>query len=215
VVVIIGGVFGGSAPTLNTNAGSTYSSTLQRIGQNLGDLTGQQTNQYQGDQANANRANNAYSQYLQTDPSTYTYNAQQIAGAERGASEGAQAAKANLSSDLASRGIGANSSMAVGGLSAVDQGLAANDANIRAQQAEANINRRAQNLEANSNLWGGLAGNDYSRATSTAGQQAGIESGLLSEADQLAMDKYNQQVAQNNASNSLWGSLAGAAATAF
>jgi hypothetical protein len=207
----MGGVFGG-APTLNTNAGSQYTSTLQNIAGNLGNLYGQQQGQYQTDQANQNRAANAYSQYLQSNPATNTYNAQQIASAERGASEGAQAAKANLSADLARRGISPNSSMGVGGLASINQGLAENNANIQNQNAINNENRYQQNLATNAGLWGNLAGQDYGRATSTAGQQAGIEGNLMSEADQMALDQYNQQVVQNNANSALWGSLAGAAA---
>jgi len=217
----MGGLFGGGGhqPTLNTGAGSTYSSALQNIGGQLGNLYNQLGNQYQGNQANATSAANAYSQYLQSDPATQSYNAQQIAGAERGAQEGAVRAKAMLSSDLAQRGISPNSSMGVGGLSSIDAALAANNANIQNQNAIRNQERRGQNLATNAGLWGNLANTSLGQGQQVLGQQTGINQGLLSEADQMALQQYNAQMQayEQNQQNqdALWGSLANAAATAF
>lgn len=210
----MGGLLGKS-PSLNTSGGDTYRSILSKIGGSYGDMFNQANGQYQQSNANDQRAQNALSQYLMTDPATDTYNAQQVAGAERGASEGAVSAQANLDQTLAARGIAPDSSMGVGGAASIQAQLAGNHANILAQQAQANENRRASNLAENANLWSGAAGTDFGRATGALGSQAGIASGQLSEQDQLDMDEYNQKVAQQNANTAFWGQLASAGVGAW
>lgn len=210
----MGGLLG-SGPSLDTSAGDTYRSTLSRIGNNFGDMYSQQAGQYQGDAANQNRAANAYSQYLQQMPGTSTQDALYTARAENGMSEAGQNAKAHLSEDLARRGISPNSSAGVGGLSSIDSALAANHANVLANNAQRNQDLMRSNLAQNADLWNNLAGNSFARADSAAGQQAGIANGQLSEADQQALAKYQGKLQNQASQNALWSSLANAGAAAF
>lgn len=206
--------FGGGAPSLNTNAGSAYSNTLANLGTQFGNMGQTAAGQYASTQPQAIDAAKAYSNFLTQGP-TGQFNAQQTANAEKGANEGATAATAQLDQNLASRGISPASSIGVGGQAAIEEGLAANNATVQANNAWRNTEQRGQDLATNANLWSGLASNGFGDATTAYGQEAGINSGLLSNANELAIDKYNQQVAANNAQDALWGSVAGAAGTAF
>jgi hypothetical protein len=210
----MGGVLGGS-PSLDTGGGDTYRSTLQRLGYNLGDMYNQGMSQFGTDNAALQKGATAYGQYLLSDPGTQQNNAMYTANAERFAGQGAQRATANLEQNLAARGIPINSSAGVGGLASIQQGMAENNANIQAQNAIRNQDIKQQNLGKYVDLESGLASGDYSRANNALGQQAGINQGLLSEADQLAMDKYNQEVAQQNAQAAFWGDLGSAGINAW
>jgi hypothetical protein len=180
-----------------------------------GNLGSQAQGNYQNAQANNVGATNRLSQYLTSDPATNTYNAQQVSNAEQGANLGYQREGAQLDQSLAQRGMGPSSAAAVGGRVAMANAQAANNAGIQNQVAQNNINRQAQNLAANQGLWNGQQGQYFGQAGDALGQQAGVNSGLLTNATNLAENTYNQQVAQQNAQDQLWGSLAGAAGTVW
>lgn len=207
-------MFGGS-PSLNRGRGDVYRSVLSRIGGDYGDMYNQANSRYQGNQAQADRATTALSDYLTSDQATNPYNAEQTAKYEQGASEGAAAAQANLSQELASRGMGPSSSAAVGGAASINAAQLANHANVQARIAQENEARHQGNLETNANLLSGVANTDYGRATGALDNQAGINSGLMSEEDELSMDEYNQKVAQQNAQAQFWASLGSAGINAF
>lgn len=205
----------GSSPTLDRGRGDVYRSVLARIGGNYDDQYNQANGRYQGNQANADRATTALSDYLTSDPATNPYNAAQTARYEAGASEGAAQAHAQLSQQLAQRGLGPSSSAGVGGAASIVNAQMANHANVQARIAQDNEARHMGNLEANANLLSGVANTDYNRANGAIGNEAGIENGLMSEEDQLALQEYNAKNAQNNANTTFWGNLASAGIDAF
>jgi hypothetical protein len=208
----LGGLFGGS-PSLNTGPASTYMSTLNGIGNGLASQANQSGQQLGTFNANDLSALNAYSNYLTSNPATQQYNAQQTANAEQGASEGAQKATAGFEQSLAERGISPNSSVGVGGLASIDEGLAANNANVQAQVGEQNQQQHAANLGQNAALWSGAQGTAFGQNAQTTGQEANLYSGLVSDADQMAMQQYQQQVAQQNGQLGFLGQLGSTAAT--
>lgn len=206
----------GSGPSLNTNAGDTYRSTLNNIGSQYGNIFNQQNGMYQGDQANANRADTAYLQYLNSDQATNPYNAQQVAKATQNDASNAARATANTDASLAQRGVGgAGSSAAAGAAAAISEGLAANNTNAANMVAQENIAQHNQNLGTAANFANGVAGQDFGRATGALGDQAGINTGLMNNADQIAMDKYNEEVARGAAQDQFWGALGSAGINAW
>lgn len=209
-----GGIFG-SAPTLNTGQANTYLSTLGNISSNLGQQANAANTQYNGFNTNDVSALNNYSNYLSQNPATQQYNAQQTANAEQGANEGAAHATANLDQSLAQRGISPNSSEGVGGLASIQEGLAANNANIQAQEGEQNQQQHAQNLNTLANLWNGASNTAFDRGNTLQQQQGALNQNMFSDADQLAMQQYQQQEQQQQSADSFLSGIGGLAANYF
>lgn len=204
------GIFG-KGPKLDLGPANTYMSTLGNIANRLGSQYDATSQDYSADNARNRTAINEYSRYLMADPATDQYNAEQTANAERYAANGAARATAGFQQQLAQRGINPNSSIGVGGLANIQQGLAANNANIQAQIGEDNRRQHGVNLATNANLWNATAGNSFNRANTLSTQQAAIDGNLLSEADQMAMQKYQDEIAQQASSNQFLSTLGTAA----
>lgn len=208
-------IFGGGSPAPNFNAAQGYMSGSQAISQGLAPAGGMAANNYGLTSAANQNAINNYSQYLMSNPATESYNAGQVANAEKGASQQAQGAQANLDQQLASRGISPNSSAGVGGLASIDQGLAANNAQIESQVGQANIARHQANLATNANLMSAANQQAYGQDLGFAGQRASINQGLTDASTQQAMDTYQAQLAQQQANNAMYGAVGNAASMAF
>ena len=211
----MGGVFG-STPSLDTGGGDVYRSVLKKIGGQYGDIYNQANGAYKGDDAAMRRAVDEYSRYLTDDPATNAYRAHQVGQAEAGASEAAQAAQAHLDQTLAERGVGGpGSSAATGGAASIAANLAANHTNVLAQNAWQNQLMRDRNLATNANLRSGLADTDFSRMTGALGQEAGINSGLLQDANQIAMARLQAQLQAQGQQAGFWGNLGSAGINAW
>jgi len=211
---LFGGLFGGS-PTLNTGSTQPYTSALNSIANNFGSQGKAAQDQYGQFNTNDTNALNALSSYYTTNPATQQYNAEQTANASEAARVGAERAKAGLSMDLANRGIDPNSSAGVGGLTAIANQQASTNANIQAQQAQENERQHAQNLADNANLWNGAASTAFGRTNTLQNQQAGLEQQGFSNADQLAMQQYQQKLQQQQAEEGLASGLFNTAANIF
>ena len=204
----ITGLFGGggSPPSINWGPSNTYMNALQSLGYNIGGQSSLAQNNYNSANAGANNAIANYSKYLTTNPGTDQADAEAIAKAEQGASEAGVKAKANLSQDLAQRGVSPGSSIGVGGMANIDESLAANDANIRAARGEQETAQHNANLATNAELLSNAANTQFGRYDTLTGQQVGIDQGLLSAADAQAIQQaeYANQQYQQQQANREW-----------
>ena len=207
----LGAIFGGPAPSLNFSSVQPYTSALNSIAGSYGRTAataGGNYNLY-------NNANNAaiqqYANYLQQNPATNQTNAGYIAQAEQGSQVAGQQAQGQLDQQLAQQGIAPNSSAGIGGAASIKQGLAANDANIRAQLANANIAQQNQNKASLVNLETGATNNAFEQMMGAQGAQQGVNENLESTANQQALEQYNAAQNAQQQQQAYWDAIGNAA----
>lgn len=205
----------GSGPQVNTNQAQGYMGTLSTLANEAGSGYNAAQNQFAGNNAGWQKALNQYSNYLSTNPATQQFNATQVANAEAGANEGAERATANTESNLAQRGISTNSGIAAGALANVQEGLAANNANVQNQVGQANIARYGQNMANLAGLWNGAANTSFSQANTLGNDAARDNQDLYGDSLQLANINYQNQQNKANQQAALYGTLAKTLAGAF
>lgn len=208
------GLFG---PTPHFDAGATqpYTSALNSIATGFGSQGRAAQDQFGQFNANDVNALKALSNYYKSNPATEQYNAEQTANASQAARDAAAAGTAQLDRNLAARGISPNSSMGVGGLAAINNQQISTNADIQAQQGERNQELHAQNLAADANLWNNAANTEFGRANTLQNQQAGLEQQGFSNADTLAMQRYQEQLQRQQGEEALAGGLFDTAANLF
>jgi hypothetical protein len=207
-------IFGG-APSLNTASTAPYTQGLNNLINNQTSLGKAAQGQYgQFNTQDVNAINNL-SNYYTTNPATDQYNANATAQAAQAARVGSQGATAQLDQNLAARGISPNSSQGVGGLASIANQQASTNANIQAQQGANNEQLHAQNLAANANLWNDVTQQQFGNANTLNQEAADLNQQGFSDADQIAMQQYQVQQANNEANSALAGGLFSGAATLF
>lgn len=207
--------FFGPTPQVNTGSTQPYTSALNSIAGGFGSQGTAAQGQFNAYSTNDQNAINALSNYYNTNPATQQYNAEQTANASQAARVGAARATAGLDTNLAGRGIDPNSSAGIGGLAQIANQQASTNANIQAQQGQANEAQHASNLAADANLWNGVSNTQFNRANTLQNQQAGLEQQGFSDADQLAMQQYQAQQANQQGEEALAGGLFSTAANLF
>jgi hypothetical protein len=118
-------------------------------------------------------------------------------------------ANAQLSSQMAQRGIDPASSMMAGGLASNSNNYQREQAGAQNELAYNRIGQLQQNLATDANLMGGVMGQDYSMGTSALGQQAGIDQGLAGAYGNLGQQAMGMTNNYNQALSGGLGSLIG------
>jgi hypothetical protein len=206
--------FGGT-PTLNTSGTQPYQNAINSVLSGYGSQG--QSAQQQFGQFNAQDVNaiNNLSNYYNSNPATNQYNANATANAAQAARVGAAGATAQLDQNLAARGIGPNSSAEIGGLTSIANQQASTNAQIQAAQGQSNEQQHAANIADNANLWNDVTNTQFGRANTLEQQQADLAQTGFSDADQLAMQQYEQQQQQQAGQDALAGGIFNTAATLF
>lgn len=211
---MLGSIFG-SAPSINTSGASTYMDALNGIAGGLNSDENEQNQQYGAYNAGTTSALNSFANYLKSNNATDQSDAQITANAEKGEAEAGQKASANLDTSLAQRGIAPGSSLGVGGQASIAEGLAANDANVQAQTGEQQQAQHNANLGTLYNVYSNAANTAFGRGNQLSQEQSGIDQELYGDANQQALEQYQQQQAQSQGVDQLLGAVGGAAATIY
>ena len=203
------------------NSGRQYLSQLSGIGSQYGSQASNAFNDYSADNGQYRGAVQNYGQYLSQNPYTDTRNTADLARATTGSADAYSRARANLAASGAAAGVGgAGSSSLMGGMAGIEAGEAGSLAGAQNTQAYNQIQARQANMQALVGLYGGQAGQDYSRGTQALGAEQGVDSGLASTylglgqtefGEEQNMDAQQRQATSGALGNlgSLFGSKAG------
>lgn len=214
---LAGGLFGsrpsyGSAGDLSAARG--YMGQEAGIGRQYGQQSQDALNEYGTDNAGYRQAAGAYGNYLKQDPFTDSYDTAQLAGATNGAAQSYQRANANLSANMASRGLTDSSEMA-GGLAGIGAAQAGSMATTQNALAMNRIAQRRQNLATLTGLTGGMANTDYSRGMGALGAQEGIDSHLAGMSLGMGEREQGMELQQGSLLRSAMGAGASGIANAY
>ena len=150
--------------------------------------------------------------YLQRDPNTDQHDAAYLAQATVGGAQANQRADANLTANLASRGI-TDSSQMVGGLAQDAEARATQQAQAQNALADSKIRQAQQNRTGLMSLLGGEANQDYGRQQTALGHAGALDSALYSDNLTLAGQNQARQAASDGETDSLFSTLGNAAGT--
>lgn len=194
-------LFGGGKPPQNPYM-PEVNSYLGNAGQMAGNLAGlgaAASNTYSQFSPQANQAVENYARYLQQNPYTSAYSTALLNHATNGTTTAYQQARAQLQSDLASRGM-LGSGLEAGGLADIDASQAATMGTAQNNLAMQEIGQLGLNQQALVNLLSGAAGTAYGQANTSFGDAGGIYSNIANEYGSLGnaqmtanMDYQKQQ----------------------
>lgn len=202
------GLLGGLLSKNRNPGAQSFAQQSNYLGQEAGlaPQYGQQAQQSLGEYGSDNgayrSAAGAYGDYLKQDPYTDAYSTEQLNNATAGGRAAFQGAQAHLTSSLAQRGLdtgagGMASSALSGGLAQMDQAHAGSLAQAQNQLAMQRIQQRRQNMGALTNLYGGMAGQDYSRGMGALGAQGNILGNVAGGYGQMGAYQNSQAQMQN------------------
>lgn len=168
--------YGGQA-TSDYNAADKNFTQQSDYGTNLGNYGQSLMTQGQNFAPTQQAGLTSYLGALTANPYTDTFATAQFSRANSGATQGYQAARANLESQLGARGMaspGGNSSMLAGGLAGIDAAAAGNSANLKNSLALDAYNQRLQNLGMANQAAAGYAQQLYGQGVGATEGGAGI-----------------------------------------
>ena len=195
----LGSLFGGGSAPQNPFM-PQINSELTNANQMASDLSGlgaSAANTYSQFGPQANQATENYARYLQQNPYTSAYSTALLNQATNGTTTAYQQARAQLQSQLASRGMG-GSGLEAGGLAGLDASQAATMGMAQNNLALQEVNQLGLNRQALVNLLSGAAGAGYGQASAGYGDAAGIYNnaaslyGSLGDAQMNADADYQQ-----------------------
>ena len=215
----------GALGSLFGNNGANYAQANQYQGDQLGAIQGEgvDANTFgqlgQQDINSYNQYNPLYQQavgneanYLNQNLYTNPYSNQALTNAAGGTTNAYNAARANLTSSLAQRGLqsagdSSASGALAGGLASINQAQAGTVAGAQQGIAQQSIAQHAQNLQSLDQLYGGVANQYYNQGTQAYGQQAGIQGNMAGQYGQMAQSALQQANMAAQAQQAPWNSL--------
>lgn len=211
---LLSSLFGGGSVQQNPFMPQINSeiSSANQIAGNLAGLGASAANTYSQFSPQANQAIENYARYLQQNPYTSAYSTALLNQATNGTTTAYQQARAQLQSQLASRGM-SGSGLEAGGLAGLDASQAATMGTAQNNLALQEISQLGLNQQALVNLLSGQAGTAYNQASSGYGDAAGIYNnaaslyGSVGDAQMNADAAYQKQ--QQDALLQSFGFLAG------
>ena len=213
----LSGLFGGGdskdyGSSGDLSAGRRYLNQENALGGQYGNLSSQAMGQYGADNGQYRSAAGNYANLLQQNPYTDQYSAAQLAQSGAGTSAAYSRARANLQANAAGMGLGGGGGSALsGGLAGIDASQAGTLSGQQNQLALQAIAQHRQNMGQLTDLYGGIAGQDYGRGTSALGAQEGVDRSLagsyLGLGDQERNMEIGYQQQMNQATSAGLGSL--------
>lgn len=176
------------------SSGRGYLNQLSGLGNTYAAQASNAMNDYSADNGQYRSAVQNYGNYLQQDPFTDQRSTADLARATTGSADAYSRARANLQASGAAAGVGgAGSSSLMGGMAGIEAGEAGSLAGAQNNQAYAQIAQHQQNMQALTNLYGGVSGQDYSRGTQALGAQQGVDNGLASTYLGLGQTEFGEE----------------------
>ena len=205
---------GGKTPTYGSSgdlsAGRGYLSQENGIGNQYGQQGQNALTSYGADNGAYRGAAENYAKYLSQDPYTDSYSTAKLAAGSAGSSDAYNRARANLQSTASGMGIGGGAgSMLSGGMAGIDAAQAGQMSGQQNQLALQAIAQHRQNMGQLTDMYGGMAGTDYSRGMGALGAEQGIDQSLSGSYLGMGQREQDMELQAQQAQNQAFGSSLG------
>lgn len=169
-----------------------------------GNIGSQQMGNYNADNSQYRNAAGNYANYLSQNPYSDQRSAAAIASGTSGMSDAYNRARANLQSGLSGSGMGGGYSAGLGGgLAGIESGAAGTLGAAQNQLMNQKLALIPQNMQALTNLYGGMAGQDYGNGMGAMGAQGSMLGNVAQGYGQLGDQAIGMTNATNAAANGL------------